>query len=303
MTRLTVPHRRPTVHRLIGMVVCGLVAAVAGCGGAAGQTGDNGLVQEYAQILGHQPAGVALEVAKRRTVIVVNDEAYPPFSYRNSEGQMAGFDVEVARAAADILGVRLRQVQIAWDLIPDAIEAGRLDVSIGSMTATTERQEYLGFTSPYYWTMEYLAVRRGTPPIQGPSDMAGKTIGCGVQSTAYQYLERLPDVEVRPYRAEVDGLVDLKRGEIDGYVSSLNFLMQSISSGEPFELSGSPLYYTAASFAYKKGEDDWGALLEYAVRTLHSEGALTATSQRWFWGFDLTQPPPAGVHVEGGAPQ
>jgi len=300
MTGPALRSRLSALYGLIGVLAVVLVVVATGCGGESGHSGDGSLASEYARILGHQPTGLADEVAKTGTVVVVNDEAYPPFSYRDSKGKMMGFDVEVAKAVADILGVSLRQVQTPWDLVPNGLDDGSFDVSIGSMTATADRKKHLGFTSPYYWTIEYLAVRRGSPAIEGPAEMAGKTIGCGAQSTAYQYLEQFPDIAVKPYVAEGDGLIALKRGEIDGYVASLNFLMQSISDGEPFELSGGPLYYTAASLAYKKGEDDWGALLDYAVRTLHSGGALSVPSRKWFWGFDLTQPPPTGIPVVGG---
>ena len=292
--------RSVTVALLVAPALLVLfVLSAAGCGTRISET-SSPAADEFTHVLGHAPTGVAAEVAERGVMVVVNDSAYPPFSSVSGSGEMVGFDVDVARAVANVLGVKLQQEQSAWDTIPAALDTGRFDVSIGSMTATAKRREALGFTSPYYWSVEHLAVRSGMPAIDGPAQMRGKTIGCSTQSTAFDYLQKVKGVTIKPYLNETDGLADLKKGRLDAYMSQLSVLMSSISSGQPFELSGDPLYYTAASLAYKKGEQDWGALLEYAVRTLRDDGTLADASKRWFWGFDLTQAPPKNVLVEGG---
>lgn len=290
---------RVIVARLIALACLALsVLPAIGCGTRVAET-SSPAVDEFTHILGHGPTGVAADVADRGVMVVVNDSAYPPFSSLSGSGEMVGFDVDVAKAVANVLGVKLQQEQSAWDTIPTALGEGRFDASIGSMTATAKRREVLGFTSPYYWSVEHLAVRRGMPAIDGPVQMKGKIIGCSTQSTAFDYLQKVKGVTIKPYLSEIDGFADLKRGRLDAYMSQLNVLMSSISSGQPFELSGDPLYYTAASLAYKKDEQDWGALLEYAVRILRDDGTLADTSKRWFWGFDLTKAPPQGVIVEG----
>ncbi len=63
---------------------------------------------------------------------------------------------------------------------------------------------------------------------------------------------------------------------------------QAISQGQPFDFSGAPLYYEDLSFAIKKGETDWLAMLNYAVTKMHEDGSLTAMSEKWYNGLDLT---------------
>ena len=289
----------------MALVACGLalLSLAAGCASrvASGTEPTNQVTDGFVRILGHAPTGVAADVAGRGVMRVVNDAAYPPFSSLDDAGEMVGFDVDVAKAVANVLGVRLVQEQSAWDTIPAGLDGGRFDASIGSMTATEKRRQLLSFTSPYYWSVEHLAIRSGAPTIDGSAEMRGKTIGCSAESTAFDYLREVKGVTIEPYLNEVDGLADLRKGRLDAYMSQLSVLMTSISSGQPLELSGPPLYYTAASVAYRKGEDDWGELLQYAVATLRDDGTLAEASRHWFWGFDLTRPPRDGAPVEGAA--
>ena len=63
---------------------------------------------------------------------------------------------------------------------------------------------------------------------------------------------------------------------------------QAILQGQPFEFTGAPMYYEDLSMAVKKGETDWVALLNYAVKTMHEDGSLTEMSKKWYNGLDLT---------------
>ena len=63
---------------------------------------------------------------------------------------------------------------------------------------------------------------------------------------------------------------------------------QAILEGQPFEFSGTPLYYEDLAFATADGETDWVALLDYAIAQMHEDGSLTEMSKTWYNGLDLT---------------
>src|SRR5829696_3857929 len=117
-----------------------------------------------------------LEAIKQRGYIMVStDPNYEPQSFLNTEGkrpsdtkcpsdalttaEMQGFDVDVAKAIGDNLGVETCFATPSWDAITAGSWADKWDVSVGSMTITTARQNILDFSVPYYYTPAVIAVR------------------------------------------------------------------------------------------------------------------------------------------------
>ena len=127
-----------------------------------------------------------MEAVKQRGYILVStDPNYEPQSFLNTEGsrpsetkcpadalttaEMQGFDVDVAKAVGDSLGVETCFATPAWEVITAGNWADKWDVSVGSMTVTTARQQILDFSVPYYYTPAVVAVRADS----GLTDLAG----------------------------------------------------------------------------------------------------------------------------------
>ena len=81
---------------------------------------------------------------------VGTEGVYSPFSYHDpATGQLVGYDVDVARAVADKLGVRVEFVETPWDSIFAALEANRFDVVANEVTINSERQQKYDLSEPY----------------------------------------------------------------------------------------------------------------------------------------------------------
>ena len=139
------------------------------------------------------PAGagdVLNRVMAAKKLVNALDVEYPPFSFLNSSKQMDGFDVDVAKEVAQRLGVALEQVTPGWDVITAGKWAGRWDISIGSMTATSERAAVLDFPVPYYYGEAVLLVNANNAAVKEAKDLAGKKIGVQVSTTYEKYLQK-----------------------------------------------------------------------------------------------------------------
>ena len=70
---------------------------------------------------------------------------YPPYTYHDDNGELTGFDVEVAKAIADKLGVEADFTESDWDSLLAGIDSGRLDTVINAVSITPEREEKIRF--------------------------------------------------------------------------------------------------------------------------------------------------------------
>jgi ABC-type amino acid transport substrate-binding protein len=287
------------------VVLCLLIvlaaSAVAGCGSSSSSSSPSAsaspttAADSFAAILGHAPAGMAADIAQKGEIKVVDDANYPPQSYIDKQGNLIGFDVDVAKRLGEILNVPVKIVNAPWDAVLNGIPVGRFDVSIGSMTITNERLKSMDFSDPYYYTQGQVIVKQGSPVLADAAAMKGKTIGVGTGTTYYDYLTKLGGIKVNTYPTDADTFPDLKNGRLDGAMTADLTAAQAISSGYPFVFSGKPYYYEPLAFSIQKSQSDWLALLDYAVKKMHEDGSLSTMAKKWYHGFDPTQPPAAGV--------
>ncbi len=293
--------RKGKTYILVAVLLVALVAAMGlaiGCGSSddteasespssAAITGS--AMERATAILGHEPTGLALEIVNSGEMVVANDSNYAPQSSVDPvTKEVVGFDVDVAKGTAEILGLGIKWEHPAWETIPGGLNNGRYDVSIGSMTITPERQETLDFSDPYYYTSGQVFVKKGGTQITGVADLADMKVGVGAATTYYDYLKKNSDAVVKTYTTDADTFPDLLNGNLDFVMTAGPTGQQAILEGKAMEFSGSPLYYEDLAMAVKKGETDWVNMLTYAVQQMHENGALTEMSKEWYNGIDLS---------------
>ena len=142
-------------------------------------------------------------IMERGYIVVSTDPNYEPQSFLNTTGsrpgdtkcasdmlttaEMQGFDVDAAKSIGDALGVETCFATPSWDIITAGSWADKWDVSVGSMTITTERQEILDFSVPYYGTPAVVAVAADSP-FQSLDDLAGQALCAGTATTYETWL-------------------------------------------------------------------------------------------------------------------
>lgn len=288
--------RRSRTYILVAVLLVAVIAlagVAAACGGDDTEESPGPEATSAADIanmiLGKAPSGLAATIVERGSVIVANDANYPPqSSIDQATGDLVGFDVDVALKMGEILGLEVQFENPNWETIPAGLNQGQYDVSIGSMTVTPERDKELDFTEPYYYTSGQVFVKKGGPQIAGVDDLNGKKVGVGAATTYYDFLKANSKADVKTYTTDADTFPDLRNGNLDFVMTAGPTGQQAISQGQPFDFSGAPLYYEDLAFAIKQAEGDWLVMLNYAVNKMHQDGSLTAMSETWYNGLDLT---------------
>jgi polar amino acid transport system substrate-binding protein len=247
--------------------------------------------------------GATLERVKRSGVlndVLVN--TYPPFGYLGADNQLAGFDVDVARAFAAKLGVALRLATPGWETIVSGRWQGRWDICICSMSPTDERAKVLSFPVTYYSSPAVLTVHAGEQRIKSAADISGKRVGVGTGSSYESYLNKalvIPNAAPIAYPFhdviaipgdETINFRNLALGpgvRLDAIVSDLATAKANIDATHALKIVGPVLYAEPNVVATEKGDAEWDSLVNRTFIELKADGTLARLSQKWF-GQDIT---------------
>ena len=159
---------------------------------------------------------------------------FPPMGFRNDSNEPDGYDVDMCKDFAKVLGVELEIVETPFpDRIP-ALVSGRADVGIASTSDTLERAKTIGFSIPYF-AFEFNVLTRNDTGIKTYEDMCGKKVG-NVAGT-YEAIRLEPFVEdcggtFSAYQSEADLLLALKQKQIEATVVTSTVAWAHVKSGK-----------------------------------------------------------------------
>ncbi|MBK5438273.1 transporter substrate-binding domain-containing protein [Pseudomonas sp. TH32] len=252
-------------------------------------------------------AGSTLDRIHETKVIKVATSAnWPPQSFLGPDNKLQGFDIDVASEIGKRLGSKVDFVTPEYGIITAGRWSNRWDLSVGSMTPTTERTRVLDFPAIYYYTPYVFAVHKDAAGVK-PADLNGKIIGVEAGTTSEDYINRrlkidAADVppftydvtpgEVRTYGDSMGPLDDLRMGNgvrLDATLSALPTIVAAIKNGYPIvRVEGKPAYYEPLAIAVDKGDDAFNSALTKIVADMKADGTLKQLSEKWY-GADLTQ--------------
>ena len=181
------------------------------------------------------------------------DATYPPFGIAEG-GEFSGFDVDIARAIARELGVEAELVNASFDGVFPALQNGSFDVVISAVTITPERRATLLFSDPYIAAGQQIVVR-GDSAITGPDDLAGRTVGVQINTTAQFAMEKRPGVTIAKYNTIDLALLDLQNGRMDAVASDGPVLRYMVRSSFP-GLKTAGAEYTDEQFGVVLARDE-----------------------------------------------
>jgi His/Glu/Gln/Arg/opine family amino acid ABC transporter permease subunit len=210
---------------------------------------------------------------------------YPPFSFYDTNGDLAGFDVDVSRGVARELGKELEIVTTEWDGILAGLLAGKYDAIIGSMAITAERQKQVDFSRPYYVSGAQLFVNaESSSDIRSIKDLAGRRVGVVLGETFEHYLtEHHPEIETVTYKSTVDIYQEMLNGRLSGFVTDrLVGGYQIQSAAMPFRPAGELLYREQMGIPVAHGHPERLARINRALSRLEKSGTMAELNRKWF---------------------
>ena len=230
-----------------------------------------------------------LDTIKERGYITVAMEGtWAPWTYHDESGELVGFDVEVAKAVADKLGVEVRYEEGEWDGLLAGVESGRYDIMVNGVGYTEERAEAYNFSKPYCYNKTALIVRSDNTEITSLSDLQGKTTCNSANSTyqliAEQYGATVLDVETLDGTLEmVLAGSDRADATLNAEVSFLDYMTQH-PDAELKIVAYADEVEQVCIIMPKTSTDELKSAIDQAIDELRADGTLAVLSEKYFGG-------------------
>lgn len=232
--------------------------------------------------------------AQELTLKIGTEGAYPPFNNLTPDGKLEGFDVDIAKALCEEMKAKCEFVTQDWDGIIPALQAGKFDAIIASMSITPERQEKVDFTNKYYHTPPAVVAPKDSD-IKGVTkeDLAGKTIGVQGSTTHFNYSEKTyTDSTIKPYPTAQEYQLDLANGRIDAANDDIVVVQQFLETpeGACCKLVGTikpvpEIHGEGVGIALRKGETELKAKFNAAIDAIRANGKYKEINDKYF-SFD-----------------
>jgi His/Glu/Gln/Arg/opine family amino acid ABC transporter permease subunit len=258
------------------------------------------IVAVAAVILGAVGCGSAGErpadpVRSAGVLRVGTEGVYAPFSYHDpATGDLVGYDVDVAKAVGEKLGVRVEFVETPWDSIFAALEADRFDIVANQVTINPERKAKYDLSQPYTVGEGVIVTRADDDSIKTLADIWGKTAAENATSN-WSQIAKDAGAKVEAVEGFTQAITLLTQGRVDVVVNdSIAVYAYLAETGDTsVKIAGTVGEKSEQGFAARK---DSGLLPELngALDDLRADGTLTAISEKYLKA-DATGATPAAT--------
>ncbi len=214
---------------------------------------------------------------------IATEGAYPPFNSVDANGQLVGFDVDIAKALCAEMKANCEIVAQDWDGIIPALVANKYDAIIASMSITDERKQSIDFTNKYY--SNYLAVIAPSGGVTGPSDLNRKTVGAQRSTLASQWAEDqlMGRASIKLYDTQTAAYADLQAGRLDAMVSDIYPAMDWLTSVSGFQLAGEKIDINdQIGIGIRQSEAGLKAAFNAAIDAIRTNGVYAEINAKYF---------------------
>ncbi|MFW6280427.1 MAG: amino acid ABC transporter substrate-binding protein [Halanaerobium sp.] len=231
------------------------------------------------------------EIEEKGKIVVGLDDSFPPMGFRDESGEIVGFDIDLAKEAAERLGVEVEFKAVDWDGVILSLRNGSIDVIWNGLTITEERDERIDFTQPYLANTQSIIVQADSD-IETKEDLADKVVGIQLGSSSVSAVESEPEVldsfkELRKFSNNTEALLDLQTGRVHAVVVDVIVGRYYMTQREgQFRVLDDDFGSEEYGVGVRDGEDSFRNALNEALDEMIEDGTAAEISEKWF-GEDI----------------
>ena len=173
-----------------------MVVMMAGCGG------------------GEKKAAQAPKVLK-----VGTEPTFAPFEFqKEGSKEFDGFDMDLIRAIGKQMNMKVEILNMGFDALIPAINAGNIDLAIAGMSITPDRQKAVDMSDPYYVSGLVVVVGKDNAAVKSVNDLGNKGIAVQIGTTGAERAAKVPGAKVKNFNTNAEVFLELKNKGVDAVI-------------------------------------------------------------------------------------
>ena len=227
------------------------------------------------------------EAPKAKKIVIGLDDNFPPMGFRDKDGNLTGFDIDMAKEAAKRMGVEAEFKPIDWASKEAELSSKRIDMLWNGLTILEKRKEVIDFSKPYMANRQVIITKAGSP-VKVKADMSGRVVGTQEGSTGLDALERTPDFiksfkELKKYGDFIAALIDLDSGRLDAIVIDeiVGRYYTNMKPGQ-YLILDDVLSVEEFGVGLRKGDKELLDRLQKVLDEMKKDGTSAKISEKWF---------------------
>ena len=231
-------------------------------------------------------ASVALGTQAAEKIRFASSATYPPFESLNSDNQIVGFDIDLAKALCKQMQAECSFTNNPFDSLVPALKFRRYDAVISGMDITEERKKQVSFTQPYYANSAIIIAQKGK--FTSLEQLKGKRVGIENGTTHQKYLhDKQPGITAVAYDSYQNAILDLKNNRLDGILGDTAVVGAWLKTNPNLSAVGehitdSSYFGTGLGIAVRKDNDALLKKLDTALAVLKADGTIEKLNKQWF---------------------
>ncbi|MDN6043115.1 MAG: amino acid ABC transporter substrate-binding protein [Lactobacillus sp.] len=232
------------------------------------------------------------KINQQKKVIIGLDDTFVPMGFRAKNGQLVGYDIDLARAVFKLYGIHVDFQAIDWSMNAAELRNGTIDLIWNGYSITPQRRKKVAFPTPYLNNDQVLVSMRHQR-IRSFKDMTGKTLGVQTGSSGANDLDTYPQRLKQYIKAGTpilydsftDALIDLKAKRIQGLLidsSYANYYIQHEANPHAYRQIIGNFPKEQFGVGLRKGDRTLRQKINHGLKRLAHNGTLARINRKWF---------------------
>lgn len=234
-----------------------------------------------------QFATTLADIKEKGELVIGLDDTFAPMGFRDADGTLVGFDIDLATAVCEKLGVIAKFQPIEWSAKEMELASGKIDCIWNGMSITPEREEGMSLSGAYLNNKIIVMTKEGVT-VKDKADLANYNVGIQAGSSALETVQAddvWADIEsnVSEYPTYDEVIMDINAGRLDCMIIDEVFgNYKNANLGGTLGTAGFDFGDDLYAVGFRKGDADLTAAVNEALASLAEDGTSAEISEKWF---------------------
>ena len=229
------------------------------------------------------------KISRKKEVVVGLDDSFVPMGFSKKNGQLAGYDIDLAREVFKRYGIKVSFQTIDWSMNATELRNGTIDLIWNGYSITDQRKKKVAFSRPYLRNGQVLVVKKNSG-IHDFAQMKDKTLGMQTGSTAEQWYEgkqkALKAKSTVLYDQIPNSFLDLNAGRIQGILLDevyANYYIAHMAKSSDYRvIENRSVPADLFAVGMRKGDKTLRKKINASLLALQKDGKLEQLNEKWF---------------------